>query len=207
MLKLVSMNSFIGNRPVNEDYYCLLDNGFSMADGIHAKDAAQGSKVACKHFVDNPPNKETVVREFDRVNKRLVRLSAKRKSKIMSTLTVGWMEGDMLHWTSVGDTAIYMIRNDNAVLLNTLHLYSELNEKHKNNPAYANRLYSVLGDTKIDNYCTGKIELEDGDELLVCTDGIYQSDALMNLCVVAPDEIDANKIPTNSTYIHFKYSK
>ena len=102
-----------------------------------------------------------------------------------STLTAVHLRGDQLYWLSVGDSAIYLMRNGGVFQLNREHTYlNQLYSRELEEPVIdrsraeldedARRLTSFVGidDLKEVDFNLRPWTIKPGDVLLLCSDGI-----------------------------------
>jgi protein phosphatase len=97
-----------------------------------------------------------------------------------STLTAGLVVGSAVFLANVGDSRAYCIRRDEIKQISQDHSWAEeqrrlktLSEDEINNSPFKHMITRSLGyepSVKVDSFQTS---LEEGDYLLLCTDGLY----------------------------------
>lgn len=103
-----------------------------------------------------------------------------------TTMVLTIFENNRLYWLSVGDSRIYVIRNGKIIQITNDHNYAYLLEQRvkegliTREEAMAERnreaLISFIGISELDiiDLCNAPIELEKGDIVLLCSDGLYK---------------------------------
>lgn len=104
-----------------------------------------------------------------------------------STLVSVVIDNDNLFWASVGDSHIYIIRNDEMALVNTEHNYmmellkrvkqGEITLEEANNDKSRDALISYMGIGSISlmDVIEKPFKLRKGDYVVLCSDGLYRS--------------------------------
>jgi serine/threonine protein phosphatase PrpC len=96
-----------------------------------------------------------------------------------TTLVACILQGNAAYWAHCGDSRLYLVRGDKLIARTRDHSYSELQEalgRHPNEGERFNRnvLFTCLGSPgkpMVDT--TGPLLLQDGDRLLLCSDGLW----------------------------------
>jgi serine/threonine protein phosphatase PrpC len=96
-----------------------------------------------------------------------------------TTLVACILQGNAVYWAHCGDSRLYLVRGDKLIARTRDHSYSELQEalgRHPNEGERFNRnvLFTCLGSPgkpMVDT--TGPLLLQDGDRLLLCSDGLW----------------------------------
>jgi len=185
-------------RPRNEDNYCCLEHKgitlLAVADGMggHAAgDVASHLAVETLKEVFRAAASEEAAcakemlslleRGIKQANQAIYRVSLQEpdKSGMGTTLTLGAFFDGAFYWGHVGDSRAYRITGNRLERLTRDHsLVEEMVFQGKITPEEArfhpqkNVLTRVLGtslDVEVD---LGEVELEEGDEVLFCTDGL-----------------------------------
>ena len=97
-----------------------------------------------------------------------------------AALTVAWLLGSQVHWAHIGDTRLYHLRyrqlhqitRDHSLVARMVEQNRLSPEEARNHP-HANILLRTVGterDVDIDIFT---VELEKGDRLLLCSDGLW----------------------------------
>lgn len=112
-------------------------------------------------------------------------LSKNAEGKIGTTLTASVVYNSKLYWVSVGDSRIYVFRDNYLIQQTQDHIYGNLlaeqvasgiissEEAQKSEEKYA--LFSFLGMPEIEriDYNKAPVKLLNGDKILLCSDGLY----------------------------------
>lgn len=112
-----------------------------------------------------------------------------------TTIVAVMVEKNNLYWLSVGDSKIYIIRNQEIVPVNREHNYRlRLNEEfkqglitgeeYKEKEKQAEALISYLGIGNLSLMDVNQIpfKLEEGDIIILCSDGLYKRLSDMEIC-------------------------
>lgn len=95
-----------------------------------------------------------------------------------TTLVVALVQGTSAWWVHCGDSRLYVVR-DSALLTRTRdHSYMEQHADDTSRPELINRniLFTCLGSpTRPVFDLTGPVELQQGDKILLCSDGLWGS--------------------------------
>lgn len=176
-------------RKINEDYYlCNPVKGlFIVADGMGGHLAGEvASEMAVKSiekslekpFSDPLLALQQAVQEANRIIYANAQDDITRQG-MGTTVTSAWIKGNKLFLAHVGDSRAYLIRNGSIKLLTDDHSYvgelirsGNLTEKQAQNHPQRNVLMRAVGaDAHIDIDLL-EVNLEAGDYLLLCTDGL-----------------------------------
>jgi len=96
-----------------------------------------------------------------------------------TTLVACLLQGNFVYWAHCGDSRLYLVRGDKLIARTRDHSYLELQEALGRSPAAGesfnrNVLFTCLGSPgkpMVDT--TGPLLLQDGDRLLLCSDGLW----------------------------------
>ncbi|MEJ2415787.1 MAG: bifunctional protein-serine/threonine kinase/phosphatase [Exilibacterium sp.] len=180
-LKSSGINEDYAGINIPTDAYLLLSKGavLAIADGVSSAEAGkEASKTAVTRFIDEyfaTPDTWSVSHSGKKVlstiNLRLHRKSHKYTHEgkgFLSTFSAVVIKGRFVHFFHVGDSRVYLLRKNRPTELECL------TTDHK--VAISNQ-HSVLSRAiGMDNHLTldyGKHELQIGDRLVLCTDGVY----------------------------------
>ena len=101
-----------------------------------------------------------------------------------TTAAICVIENNMLFWTSVGDSRIYLVRGEDIFVLTNEHNYDFMAEKRKDDEdftydskARGDALVSYLGLGRLPyiDLNAEPLQLADGDKIILCSDGLYKS--------------------------------
>ena len=184
-----------GGREKNEDrmgYSYTRDAGlFALADGmgghpegeVAAQLALQGLSALFQRNA-KPALADPAQFLQDGILAGHLQLLAYSASKGMSdtprtTLVACVLQGNFAYWAHCGDSRLYLVRGDKLIARTRDHSYLELQEALGRNPASGtsfnrNVLFTCLGspgNPMVD--ATGPLLLQDGDRLLLCSDGLW----------------------------------
>lgn len=176
-------------RESNEDSYVCVPPLFVVADGMGGHVAGEiASQLAAdtvrKHFaeLDEPANPEAVLgKAIEQANSLIYRM-ARFKTEYAgmgTTLTAAYLDGRRLYWGHVGDSRLYLLRDSRMTQITEDHsLVGELVRSGTISPEDAlvhphrNILTRAVGTGENIVVDTGALEVENGDALLLCTDGL-----------------------------------
>lgn len=198
--------SNIGSREVNEDYVVSqnLGNGISLhlvADGMGGYDCGEiVSKVVGNSYVDALSRNVDVDEATKVVSQNLQKEKHALGVKKIGCTVAGVLIRDMeatIFWS--GDSRVYIYRADKLLFQTEDH--SLINDLQKVRPLsfevrrrYAHIVtHSIMGDTG-DIVETHKQTLLHGDEIIICTDGLYNDCPIEYVLeTIRTDKIDIDK--------------
>ena len=183
-------------RSNNEDA-CLvrpLDGIFAVADGVGGNNSGEvASRIAVKEIARQCENAslsdkddETLKKFFGRciedANCKVLELSTRnyKNSGMATTMVLLYINGTTAYFTNIGDSRAYVLRDNKLTQITEDHTYvntlvkagvisQQEAEIHENK----NMITKAVGaDYKIDPDFF-KININEGDILLLCTDGLY----------------------------------
>ncbi|MDO5649254.1 MAG: Stp1/IreP family PP2C-type Ser/Thr phosphatase [Gallicola sp.] len=191
----VYSNTDIGMiRDLNEDYYGnIIDEKWALlivADGMGGHKAGEVASMmaveAIKDYIlehaDLIENRlELVEKAIKEGNKKIYSLASSSEdcSNMGTTVVLVFVEGDSLYAANVGDSRAYLmnrygfkqISRDHSLVNDLLH-YGTITEEEAKNYNRKNVITRSVGleeDVEVD---TIAMELSEGDQLLLCTDGL-----------------------------------
>jgi serine/threonine protein phosphatase PrpC len=205
----------IGSRRNQEDSFSTIknENGILavLADGMGG--LSSGKKAS--NLVT-----ETFLQEFSQmyniksINKFLINTTYISNSKVLevaqgknlgTTLVAAVIKDNILYWISVGDSHIYLYRDNELHLLNEDHIYAnrlkkaykagEISRQEAFNHVKRDRLTSYLGyeDFHEIDYSVAPIELQKKDKIILCSDGIYKNLTRIDLEVALAKKVHPMK--------------
>lgn len=201
--------SLLGTREDQQDYYIykMTDELVlaAVCDGMGGlKGGALASQTAANLFkedvqdafpVDDIP--DYLVREAHRLDEAVFSLTDDGGKWLGAgcTIVAVLIKDDKLFWLTVGDSRIFICRGEEVMPLNREHNYRlQLDallkedritpEDYERENKYGGRLISYLGEGNITimDVNTRPIELQKGDRLLLCTDGVTKSLSNTEIC-------------------------
>lgn len=186
-----------GGREKNEDRmgYCYTKSSglFLLADGMgghpEGEVAAQMAMQAISALYQShaKPEIDDVKSFFNMAilaAHRQILLYAAEKGLTDSprtTLVAALMQGGAAHWVHCGDSRLYFVRDGELLARTRDHSYLEQRKRTRvggTEPELANRnvLYTCLGSpTKPEYDFSGPVPLQQGDKILLCSDGLWGS--------------------------------
>ena len=177
--------SNIGCREINQD--CLASLSFDhdksihiVADGIGGYDCGEiASKIVCESYIDGLVNNLSIDEVTKEVSKNIqTECRNLGVSKMGSTVAAVFLNGLQASIFWAGDSRVYVFRDKHLLyqtedhsLLNELSRVRELTFDEKKRYKHI-ITRSIMGnaDDKVDH---DNLELCFGDEILICTDGMY----------------------------------
>lgn len=184
-------------RDRNEDNNIVIDcdnyKVFAVADGMGGMDFGDlASSIAmdcikkelsdCKKQSFNKSEmKKQFIRIFNLINNEIIKECFEKKSVtgMGTTLSVGILVEDILYIGHMGDSRIYIIRENKAIQITKDHSYVEelidsgriTREQAKSHPN-RNIITRALGLDRDIDVDTDTFDLIDGDKVMLCTDGL-----------------------------------
>ncbi len=168
-----------GTKLKGDDFYevKVLDNitVAVVCDGVgSALQGAQAAKRTCNFLVHSLKNRprswsmEKSIHHFiENVNRVLYleSMTDYEREELVTTLTLVVIEGDRLYGANVGDSRIYLHRNDQLTQLSADHVVDE--------EEMGNVLTAAMGlEENVSPYYFEN-NLETGDRIMLCSDGLY----------------------------------
>jgi len=186
-----------GGREKNEDRmgYCYTKASglFLLADGMgghpEGEVAAQIvlQSISALYQKEATPEIEDVGAFFNMAimtaHRQILRYAAEKHlmDTPRTTLVAAIVQGNVAHWVHCGDSRLYFVRHGELLVRTRDHSYIEQRQDAKPDvplPANFNRnvLYTCLGSpTKPVFVVTGPVPLQQGDKILLCSDGLWGS--------------------------------
>ena len=186
-----------GKRKRQEDSFTTIENQKGVlavvADGMGGLSfGKQASGLATRVFANEFSKPTNIISANDFLidtlhegNKELISLGRERRTG--TTLLAVLIRDNLLFWISVGDSQLYLYRDNNLAQVNPRHIYANKLEEDYNagkitkneldNHPKRERLTTYLGYSNFSKYDYSQVplRLQSGDKLLLCTDGIYKA--------------------------------
>lgn len=177
-------------RKNNEDsFFVCAPQLFIVADGMGGHEAGEVASrmavAAIQEYVLNhveTDDGEILLKEAIRVaNRRIFEEAAAREGchGMGTTVSAAYIHNDTLYWGHVGDSRIYLIREGEGHLLTEDHSLvwqlmkqGELSEEEASSHPRRNVLMRAVGTEPEAEIDVGKTSLLQGDQVLLCTDGL-----------------------------------
>ena len=182
-------------RSMNQDFVFAtsekigpLENLFLVADGMGGHRAGDYASrfliqhlVACVRTSDGKAQVSVLEKAIRRVNRELYR-EAVEKEELMgmgTTLVAATTEGKTLYVSNIGDSRLYLIRRKKAYQVTRDHSYVEemvaAGRMIRGSQEYLsqkNIITRAAGMTERVEADFFEVDLEDGDKILLCSDGL-----------------------------------
>lgn len=172
-------------REHNEDSLLAESPLFVVADGMGGHAAGEvASEIAIESMRDHAPRYadcDKLAKAVEKANEEIIKaaLEGKGKEGMGTTMTAAVIEGDRLCIAQVGDSRAYLLHNGLLQQITRDHsLMADLIEQGQITPAEArvhpNRslITRALGNDPEMFADTYEIDIEEGDRLLLCSDGL-----------------------------------
>ena len=208
---LVHVKSDIGLvRGTNEDsYVCEPPHLFVVADGMGGHVAGEiASKLAVTTISrsieenDELQGEELLKQAIVQANTSIYQLSLSKEefTGMGTTVTAVYIEDNKAYWGHVGDSRIYLFRNqefnqitnDHSLVWELVQSGNITKEEAKIHPK-RNMLTRAVGTSCLIKIDTGVIELKPDDILLMCTDGLtnmVSEQDISNLLATKQDNLE-----------------
>ncbi len=184
-------------RPTNEDSLraCEDLNFFMLADGVggnrSGEIASQSALDALEKFVrHNPPewlgSRDEVFRYFraavNYVNQFIIKLSGAKPqyAGMATTLTFAYIRGDEMYVANVGDSRVYLAHGDMIQQITDDHTYvndlvkmGAITKDEAHLHARKNVITRAIGANANNEPDCFSVAVEQGDRVLLCSDGLY----------------------------------
>lgn len=179
----------IGGRENNEDcvFAGKIGEGFlfAVADGLGGHDcgeiASDMAITAVKDYLEFPPNDIYISDAINDANNRIIKYQAKTSRQMRTTLCVAYICGDSVILAHVGDSRIYLLRDNKIIFQSHDHSVpqtavdaGEISPSDIRKHPDRNKLTRALGissDLKID---ISKFKTDEFDCMLICSDGFWE---------------------------------
>jgi protein phosphatase len=204
-------------REHNEDAFLTADDLglYAVADGLGGMQAGEiASQLAVdelKRFVaahqNAPPwEREGLMKDaFTLINRHILELAQQRPDRrgMATTLTACWLGQDEATLMHAGDSAAFLIRNCAMKQFSRDHTIKAALRAGLIPPAGAkpklldHALTRCLGYRADDQPDTARFQIQDGDKLLLCTDGLLryvEQVEILEICVKMDDLAAAGRI-------------
>lgn len=226
-------SSVIGKRKSQQDAVFVERNiceNYTLAiicDGMGGlQGGAQASNMAVNYIanefhkihdsIDPELEMENIAEKADEIVSNL----KDEKGNIMkagTTVVAVLIKGNMLHWMSVGDSKIFLLRNGVLQCVTVPHNYSFMARQRINDSSFRfdptvrqDALISYLGAGHLSyiDLSPSNMELENDDMVLLCSDGLYNTLTEEQIsAVMTGDEINMQKLAEALTDLAIKQGK
>ncbi|MCD4653370.1 Stp1/IreP family PP2C-type Ser/Thr phosphatase [bacterium] len=186
-------------RPINEDSFRLCPGIqlYLVADGMGGHAAGDVASLMAVNEVaehieqallgeysknGDPPDYQNILRKaIESANQKIIQATHNRKDLrgMGTTVVTTLIRGNQLYAASVGDSRLYLIRNNQTRLLTTDHSWVNMQVRLGNMTIEESRLHPMrnvitraLGTQRQVEVDTFVYTIEDNDHLILCTDGL-----------------------------------
>ncbi|MBL8251477.1 MAG: serine/threonine-protein phosphatase [Candidatus Competibacter sp.] len=104
-----------------------------------------------------------------------------RSETARSTVVTVWLDRDRAYWLNLGDSRLYHFRDGQRLMRTRDHSavqllmdLGEISEADMANHPAQNRLYRSLGGPDVPKPDAGQLAIQDGDLLVLCSDGVWE---------------------------------
>ena len=195
-------HSAIGTREDQQDAFLILEDGdcllAAVCDGMGGlSEGGRASNTAVKTlgklYRQKPQEQSTndfFMLSVDILDESVfgLRQSSANRQPSGTTIVSAGIRGNLLHWLSVGDSRLYIIRNNEIVCATTDHNYMLLlnnsvktgeisPEEYKKEQCKGDALISYIGMGGVDlmDYNKTAFVLRENDVLILTSDGLYRN--------------------------------
>lgn len=231
----IGASSIIGGRNYQQDYgYIYIDEQEAVAvvcDGMGGMEGGErASRKAVEIFAADLKKERPkgnvpgfLLREAERMDREVAGLTDSDGKPLKSGTTViaVYCRGNRMDWVSVGDSKIYLIRDDTITPLNIEHNYRQMLKEQlaagkiteafyqkEEKTRQAEALTSFIGMDHVNLIDWGKApcRLVPGDIILLCSDGVYKSiDEYQILGMVRDNDLDMDIAADRMTSMAWRY--
>jgi len=187
-----------------------------VADGMGGlKYGAEASRLALETFLHSYATKKekariptSLLKALLQGNRAVSKLIAEKKTDIGSTIVSAVIHNQLLYWVSVGDSRLYLYRNNHLTRLSKDHTYAhelalavaagKISSKEANQDPNQHALTSYMGmkDLSLIDCNHSGFKLEEGDKIILCSDGLYGSIDSQHImsCMRDDPQVSADKL-------------
>lgn len=185
----VSFYTSKGGRKNNEDFVSVEKKKGTLiaivADGLGGHDSGEiASKLAVKTVISELKNKTLSAEELEKaiVEANTAVINKDKNNDMKTTLAVLWTKNDEALFANVGDTRIYLFRDNKIIFQSIDHSVSQMSvmageitaeqiRGHKDR----NKLVRVLGYKDSVKPYIKSVKLMPRDGILICSDGFWEN--------------------------------
>lgn len=215
-----SLRSEIGTREEQQDYaICFNENNFFVAvvcDGMGGLEGGYAAgKCAAETFMDIIKKRDKsesmpslLLRSVDILDEKVSNLNGVSAKKLNSgtTIVAVIIKNGMLYWLSVGDSRLYLMRQNELVRATRDHNYSLIlnsmpqgyiptEEECQKREALVS--YIGIGGIEIMDISRNPVSLLKNDKILLTTDGLFKSLTDEQIKLILSNDLDAENVADN----------
>lgn len=191
-------------RKTNEDSYVFLPpHLFVVADGMGGHVAGEiasnlGAETIRSYIekITSPSNWDQILTEaIIQANTKIYQMSQSKSDcqGMGTTVTAIYLDHSQIHWSHVGDSRLYYIKNnelqqitsDHSLVWELMKNGSITSEEAQVHP-HRNILTRAVGTSETISVDSGSFMWEPGDNLLLCTDGLtnmLSEETILSTCI------------------------
>ncbi|MDG4554161.1 MAG: protein phosphatase 2C domain-containing protein [Candidatus Competibacter sp.] len=158
-----------------------------VADGMGGHlDGALGAQIVidvARDFIQNSPipllDDPTVA--LDHLCQQMHDTINRRSETARSTVVVAWLDHDSAYWLNIGDSRLYHFRRGRRLMRTRDHSavqllmdMGEIDESQMATHPAQNRIYRCLGGDEHPRPDKGRLAVQPGDLLALCSDGVWE---------------------------------
>lgn len=174
-----------GPRRKNEDYIAVREmpeygrSVFVLCDGMGGHDSGEvASKLVaehvCDYWVKNPKRPNSEKKILDACKETMIAFNNRSRGEMGTTMALVAIEGNKALLAHCGDSRIYLVRNHNIIYQSTDHVALTPEGWPIITRAFFTGRNHFTPDIK-------EMQLEIGDMILLCSDGVYGNGKWSNL--------------------------
>lgn len=185
----LSHYSGLGKRKNNEDAVAVQESADGLlaivADGLGGQDngeyaSQQAIQTLCEWLLTEAVSASALEEAISKANDAICKLQDKHPGA-HTTLAVVWLGKDFAEAMHVGDTRIYQFRDGVILYQSADHSVAQLGvlagdlkpeeiRTHKDR----NKLFRALGEEPMPKIAEKQLDIQEGDRLLLCSDGFWE---------------------------------
>ena len=226
-------SSIVGTRKYQQDSYICIETAEGLlavvCDGMGGLEGGEkASSLAVKTLAEDyiggsiTDIRKFLLNEVIRIDGMVTKISDEygRPMGAGTTIVGVHIRDGIMNWISVGDSKIYVIRNNTIqcivrehnyrMMLNEMYLNGEINiDQYRSEEHKAEALISFLGIGNVSTIDESEkpLSLMQGDIVLLCSDGLYKSlSEEMILAVISDNYFDLQRAADELTDAALRYS-
>lgn len=221
---LTGHSSIVGTRENQQDAMFVERNAeknYTLAIVCDGMGGLDGGAIASQSAVSYIAGEVHDVADRAGIHKELLRITrdadkviadlkdeSGNEIKAGTTMVAVFIKDGILHWVSVGDSKLYLMKQGILKCITNEHNYSfmvrqnAVEGKLEFDPKVRkDALVSYLGIGGLTYVDTNQapVTLQDGDMLLLCSDGLYRNLSEDMICELMKEKADVNRIAENLT--------
>lgn len=226
-------SSIVGTRKYQQDSYACIETPEGIlaivCDGMGGLEGGErASALAVRTLLEDYISgsiadiRKFLRNEVIRIDSMVTKLcdSSGRPLGAGTTLAAVYSDNGCMDWISVGDSKIYVIRNNTIqcivrehnyrMMLNDMYMKGEITlEQYRGEEHKAEALISFLGigNVSLMDENEASLQLMQGDIILLCSDGLYKSlSEQMILAIISDNYFDMQRAADELTDAALRYS-